>query len=164
MGDIADRLATEPSGFGAEQLAVWPRCRRWRSTSPLCSYGVGGSDIERRLRLEYSMAHRMLTGHDFIEGVRALLIDKDKRPQWRYKDLDSVPADEIEDCMAPLAAGDLALDWVGTWTGHENLAGGPNATIGFMALATWAFPWREFDQGRVIRSWDSMSARRPWRR
>ena len=33
---------------------------------------------------------------DFVEGVRALLIDKDKAPQWRHADVASVPEDAIQ--------------------------------------------------------------------
>ena len=33
---------------------------------------------------------------DFCEGVRALLIDKDRQPQWRFKDVNSVPTAVLE--------------------------------------------------------------------
>lgn len=33
---------------------------------------------------------------EFAEGVRALLIDKDRNPQWRYQSAAEVPAEEIE--------------------------------------------------------------------
>lgn len=34
-------------------------------------------------RMEYGMALRCAAGHDFAEGIRALLIDKDQSPQWQ---------------------------------------------------------------------------------
>ncbi len=39
---------------------------------------------------------------ELAEGVRALLIDKDKRPRWSHADVASVPQRDIEDFLAPL--------------------------------------------------------------
>ena len=36
------------------------------------------------------------------EGVRALLIDKDKTPRWSYPDVASVPSSAVDDFLAPL--------------------------------------------------------------
>jgi hypothetical protein len=34
--------------------------------------------------------------HDeFVEGVRALLVDKDKNPKWQYKTVAELPENEI---------------------------------------------------------------------
>jgi enoyl-CoA hydratase len=112
--DIVRRLEGEQTGFGAKQLTILA------TKSPLAvrltfAQLLRGLDlaIEDAFRLEYRMVHRTLPGHDFAEGVRALLIDKDRRPRWRHADLQAVAAEEVEACMAPLPAGDLALDWSG---------------------------------------------------
>jgi enoyl-CoA hydratase len=63
------------------------------------------------MRLEYRIVHRILAGHDFFEGVRAALIDKDQAPRWRPATLDDVDAAAIEAHFAELAGGDLPLDW-----------------------------------------------------
>ena len=65
------------------------------------------------LRLEYRMVHRFLAGHDFPEGVRALLVDKDRRPRWSHATTADVHLAEVEACMGPLPGGDLELDWQG---------------------------------------------------
>ncbi len=112
--EIASQLAAEETGFGAEQLAVLATKSPLAVQVTFAQLRRGrGLTIEDSLRLEYRMVHRLLTGHDFAEGVRALLIDKDRRPRWSHSDLRAVPADEVEACMAPLPAGDLALDWDG---------------------------------------------------
>lgn len=75
--------------------------------------GAGMADLAEALRLEYRMVHRFLGGHDFPEGVRALLVDKDKRPRWSHGSIAEVTPAEVEAVMAPLPGGDLALDWQG---------------------------------------------------
>ncbi|MGL4974462.1 MAG: enoyl-CoA hydratase/isomerase family protein [Bosea sp. (in: a-proteobacteria)] len=55
------------------------------------------------------MVSRIAEGHDFYEGVRAVIIDKDNQPRWapsRIEDL--VPAD-IDAYFAPLGADELRL-------------------------------------------------------
>jgi len=44
---------------------------------------VGPSvDFDEALRIEYRIVSRVCRGRDFYEGVRAVIIDKDNRPQW----------------------------------------------------------------------------------
>lgn len=42
-------------------------------------------------RMEYNIASHCAINTDFAEGVRALLIDKDGAPRWRYTDLQTLP-------------------------------------------------------------------------
>lgn len=58
--------------------------------------------LEQCLELEYCFAHRALTGHDFLEGIRALVIDKDKKPDWRPATLEEVSPEMVEKLLAPL--------------------------------------------------------------
>ncbi len=113
LGRILGSLATEDSAFARETLAVL------RQKSPL-SLAVTMVQLERGrsldlaacLAMEYRMVHRFLAGGEFAEGVRALLVDKDKRPRWRHARIEDVPADEVEACFAALPDGELVLDWV----------------------------------------------------
>ncbi len=52
---------------------------------------------------EYRLVCHFLLGHDFIEGIRALIIDKDQKPQWKPATLKEVHEAEIEKYFAPLA-------------------------------------------------------------
>ena len=61
------------------------------------------------MRMEYRIACRMLEGHDFYEGVRAVLIDKDGAPVWQPSDLDLVTADQVNAYFAPLGEKELVL-------------------------------------------------------
>ena len=40
-------------------------------------------DLRQTLSVDYRLACRFLDGHDFYEGVRAALIDKDGKPRWQ---------------------------------------------------------------------------------
>lgn len=56
------------------------------------------------LNMEYRMVWRFLENSDFQEGVRALLIDKDQKPNWQYKTLEAVSEERVEGFFAKLPA------------------------------------------------------------
>jgi enoyl-CoA hydratase len=60
------------------------------------------SSIEQCLALEYRFSHRVLEGHDFLEGVRAAVIDKDRNPQWQPKRLEDIAPDMVDTMLGPL--------------------------------------------------------------
>jgi enoyl-CoA hydratase len=116
LPEIVERLAHEPTGFGAEQLEAFATKSPYSVRVAFEQLRRGAElGIEDCLALEYRMLHRVLAAGDFAEGVRALLIDKDKRPRWRYPTLAEVPAAEVEAAMAPLpGGGELTFDWQDT--------------------------------------------------
>lgn len=62
------------------------------------------------IRLDYRIASHILTGHDFYEGVRAALVDKDRQPRWRPAGLAEVDARAVEAHFVTPADGDLELE------------------------------------------------------
>ncbi len=54
------------------------------------------------MRMEYRLTNRFIKGHDFFEGVRAAVIDKDQKPHWRPATLEEVTLHQIENYFAPL--------------------------------------------------------------
>jgi enoyl-CoA hydratase len=73
-------------------LAALRRARRARS-------------LEEALNVEYRLTVRLFEHGEFAEGVRALLIDKDRSPRWRPPRLEDVTAPMLEAFLAPLPPG-----------------------------------------------------------
>lgn len=61
------------------------------------------------MRMEFRILNRMLKGHDFYEGIRARVIDKDNTPRWRPSSIEAVRTADIDEYFAPLPGGDLRL-------------------------------------------------------
>ncbi|MFP6745759.1 MAG: enoyl-CoA hydratase/isomerase family protein, partial [Alphaproteobacteria bacterium] len=66
-------------------------------------------DFAGAMGLEYRLSQRFCAAHDFREGVRAVVIDKDHKPQWRPPDLSAVSEADVDAYFAPLEGGDLLL-------------------------------------------------------
>ncbi|KAI8468775.1 MAG: ClpP/crotonase-like domain-containing protein [Monoraphidium minutum] len=78
-------------------------------------FGGGGARaplavLRAVMQEEYRIAVRRAAQPDFLEGVRALLVDKDRAPRWAPRDLGSVDASEAAGLAAPLPAGAAGLD------------------------------------------------------
>lgn len=68
-----------------------------------------GLDLRQALIQDYRLACRFLEGHDFFEGVRAALVDRDQVPRWRPVRLEEVSAAALEAYFAPMGEGELHL-------------------------------------------------------
>lgn len=58
--------------------------------------------LEEALVQEYRLGTRLHGSHDFVEGVRARVIDKDRHPQWQPATLEEVSADSVAAYFAAL--------------------------------------------------------------
>jgi enoyl-CoA hydratase len=59
-------------------------------------------DFEACLRTEFRIVSRVVTGHDFYEGIRAVIVDKDHRPAWRPPTLEAVSDADVAAYFAPV--------------------------------------------------------------
>jgi enoyl-CoA hydratase len=66
--------------------------------------GAKMTDFADNMRMEYRIASRVLTRHDFIEGVRAVIVDKDNAPKWNPAKAEGVTKALIDEIFAPLPA------------------------------------------------------------
>jgi enoyl-CoA hydratase len=64
-------------------------------------------DLEAALALEYRLTQHVMAAHDFYEGVRAMLIDRDKTPRWQPASLSELDADSVAGYFAPIGAREL---------------------------------------------------------
>ncbi|GAA4761635.1 enoyl-CoA hydratase/isomerase family protein [Stakelama sediminis] len=104
LEDIFMALEEEGSDWGNQQLETM------RTKSPqtmkvslkLLLDGATMPTFEDEMRQEYAVASHVCQRHDFIEGVRAVLIDKDNKPQWNPATPEGVSAHLIDQIFAPL--------------------------------------------------------------
>ena len=68
-----------------------------------------GRPMAECMNMEFRILNRMLAGHDFYEGIRAVVIDKDNRPAWRPATLEEVSAEAVDAYFAPLGEKELGL-------------------------------------------------------
>jgi enoyl-CoA hydratase len=69
-----------------------------------------GISVEEALTLEYRMTQHVMAGHDFFEGIRALLVEKDNRPRWEHASLEAVSAAEVARYFDSLGERELRFD------------------------------------------------------
>jgi enoyl-CoA hydratase len=115
LGAMLQALGAEETGWGQTQLEQL-------STKSPTSLAVtfrqlregAALGFDDAMRLEYRLVPRFLAGHDFREGIRALIVDKDGRPDWRPCRLEDVSAADVDAYFRPLPGGDLQLDGHGS--------------------------------------------------
>ncbi len=127
--DVVNLLRAEDSALAATALAAMERnaplsmavtlemLHRLRSPS---------LTLRKALEMEYRVSHRIMLHGDFLEGIRAAIIDKDKTPRWRHA-LETVPAVDVSRMLMPL--GPDKLDFRET-----------NMQIGFIGLGNMGAP------------------------
>ncbi|HXQ51907.1 MAG TPA: enoyl-CoA hydratase/isomerase family protein [Stellaceae bacterium] len=108
---IVSALAREDAPWGAEAREAVARASPLSLKITFHQLGLGvGMDVEAALALEYRMTQHCMAGHDFYEGIRALLVDKDRNPSWQHRDLAEVSAAEVESYFASIGDRELRFD------------------------------------------------------
>lgn len=112
LDDILTTLDQDSSAFADETLKT---LRRNAPLSMACTVELlhrlrlGTMGIRKALELEYRFTHRAMEKGDFLEGIRAQIIDKDRQPKWQYADRD-VPATAVSQMLMPLATQTLQFE------------------------------------------------------
>ncbi|MGB8811611.1 MAG: enoyl-CoA hydratase/isomerase family protein [Paracoccaceae bacterium] len=111
IGSIAEYLDTLDTEFARETQAAL------RRVSPLAAAAAvemqtllrPAPDLHRALELEYRYTFRAQEQSDFIEGIRAAIIDKDRKPRWRYE-MGTVPMAAVRAMLAPLGENAMTFE------------------------------------------------------
>jgi enoyl-CoA hydratase len=102
--EIRTALGKEGSEFADRTLHAMAAASptSLKLTLRLLRLGRSSASLEECLIREYRAACRALQGHDFYEGIRAAVIDKDKRPRWSPARLDEVGEALVREHLAPV--------------------------------------------------------------
>jgi enoyl-CoA hydratase len=100
------------SGDWAQKTASIIRSKSPTSTKvALRQVREGASrDFRGCMQMEWRMVNRIIAGHDFYEGTRATVIDKDQAPKWQPATLEEVSTADVDAYFAPLDGGDLTFE------------------------------------------------------
>ncbi|MFN4277726.1 MAG: enoyl-CoA hydratase/isomerase family protein [Ferrovibrio sp.] len=111
VAEIMTALEADGSDFAQEQART---IRAKSPTSVKLTFAQlrRGRSLSLRdcMRLEWRMCNHVAEGHDFYEGVRAVIIDKDHHPKWQPATLEAVSDAEIEKYFEPVPQGELQFD------------------------------------------------------
>jgi len=112
LGDILNTLRHSDHEMSSEILKLMGR------NSPLsmaCTVEIlhrlrtPNLTLRKALELEYRYTFRAMKHGDFLEGIRAQIIDKDRNPHWQFAD-QSVPAVAVSKMLQPLGADTLTFE------------------------------------------------------
>ncbi|XP_008833844.1 3-hydroxyisobutyryl-CoA hydrolase, mitochondrial isoform X2 [Nannospalax galili] len=105
---IIENLRQDGSPFAIEQLKVINRMSPTSLKITLRQLMEGSSKtLQEVLTMEYRLTQACMGGHDFHEGVRAVLIDKDQSPKWKPADLKEVTDEDLNRYFKSLGSNDL---------------------------------------------------------
>ena len=102
--DALRAAETQGLAFAAQARAAMLEKSPTSQAIALRQMALGATvDFDEALRMDYRIVSRICRGHDFYEGVRAVIVDKDNRPRWSPP---PSPA-EVDAYFAPLGDGEL---------------------------------------------------------
>ena len=105
---ILAALAAEDTDWARAQIALLGKQSPTSLKVSLEQLTRGRSqEVEACMIMEYRLSQACMAGHDFYEGIRSVLIDKDHNPSWNPADLAAVDESLVAQHFASLGARDL---------------------------------------------------------
>jgi len=104
--DILAALEADGSEWAAKELATLSTKSPQTCKVALRQLAEGAkmASFADNMAMEYRIGSRVLVRHDFIEGVRAVIVDKDNAPKWDPSTPEGVTDTLLDEIFAPLPA------------------------------------------------------------
>ena len=104
LEEILAGLAAAGTDWAAEQLKVLATKSPQTMKVALRQLRLGGKmeSFAENMTMEYRIGARVVQRHDFIEGVRAVIVDKDNAPRWSPANAEGVTEAMLDEIFAPL--------------------------------------------------------------
>jgi enoyl-CoA hydratase len=106
--DIFSALASNNSSWAQRTLSTLQKMSPTSLKVTLRALRSGASmDFDAVIQMEYRLSQACMQRHDFYEGIRAVLVDKDRSPKWRPPSLAEVSETDVEQHFMPLGSHEL---------------------------------------------------------
>ncbi|XP_026872246.2 3-hydroxyisobutyryl-CoA hydrolase, mitochondrial [Electrophorus electricus] len=107
---ILENLQKDGSAFAQKQAEILSKMSPTSLKLTFRQLQLGASlNLQEVLMMEYRLSQACMRGHDFYEGVRAVLIDKDQSPKWKPSNLAEVTEQYMDESFSSLGDKDLKL-------------------------------------------------------
>jgi enoyl-CoA hydratase len=108
LEDIYAALEADGGEWATQQLATLriKSPQTMKVSLRLLHEGQMMATFEDEMRQEYAIGSRVVQRHDFLEGVRAVIVDKDNAPRWDPATPEDVTDHVIDQIFAPLSPAD----------------------------------------------------------
>ena len=102
--EIFAALEAEGSDWALAQLAVLKTKSPQSMKVSLRQLRTGATlgSFAENMAMEYRLGGRVVRTHDFQEGVRSVIVDKDNAPRWSPARLEEVTDEQLDTLFAPL--------------------------------------------------------------
>lgn len=111
LSDVLKNLRSSDSDFATNALKALEKASPLSAACTIeMMHRLRGPSLtmETALDLEYRFTYRAMEKGDFLEGIRAAIIDKDRTPKWQYADR-NVPLAAVAEMLQPLGRDALKL-------------------------------------------------------
>ena len=100
---IIENLTEENSDLSKKILSIIEQKSPTSLKVALKSLRLGKNiSFEECMQMEFRMVNKVMNDHDFYEGVRALIIDKDNNPSWKPGNISEVEENFVDKFFSSL--------------------------------------------------------------